>query len=39
MESKEAFIHQSHGLGDEAQIDWYEATAELEGEQRKMFIR
>jgi hypothetical protein len=25
MESKQVFIHQSYGLGDAAQIDWYEA--------------
>ena len=36
--SKEVVIHQSYDLDDEAQIDRYEATAELEGEQRKILI-
>ncbi len=38
LAGREVFIQQSYDFGDEAQIDWYEAIAELEGEQRKLFI-
>lgn len=35
---REVFIQQSYDWGVEAQIDWYEAYAVLDGEQRKVFI-
>ena len=31
---REVFVPQSYGLGQEAQIDWFEATAKLGGERR-----
>jgi len=34
----EVFIRQSYDWGEEAQIDWYEAKAELEGEERKLYV-
>ena len=35
---REVFIRQSYDFGEEAQIDWYEAKAELEGEERKIYV-
>ena len=35
---REIFIPQSYGFGEEAQVDWYEAYAELDGEQRKLYF-
>lgn len=35
---KEVFIQQSYDWGAEAQIDWYEARAQLDGEERRVFI-
>ena len=34
----EIFIPQSYRWGQEAQVDWYEAWAELEGEQQKLYV-
>ncbi len=35
---REVFIEQSYDWGEEGQIDWYEAKAELEGEERLVNI-
>jgi len=35
---RETFIPQSYSFGGEAQIDWYEAYAELDGVRRKLYI-
>ena len=35
---KETFVPQSYAWGQEAQIDWYEAVAELDGERRKLQV-
>lgn len=35
---QEKFVAQSYEAGGEAQVDWYEAWAELDGELRKLFI-
>ena len=35
---REVFIPQSYGWGEEAQVDWYEAYAEFDGEQQKVYI-
>ena len=35
---RETFIPQSYAYGGEAQVDWYEAYAELDGEQQKLYI-
>ncbi len=35
---RETFIPQSYRFGEEAQIDWYEAYAELDAEQQKLYI-
>jgi transposase len=34
----ETFIPQSYSWGHEAQVDWYEAWADLSGERQKLFI-
>jgi hypothetical protein len=34
---QETFIPQSYAYGVEAQVDWYEACAEIEGERRKVY--
>src|SRR5690242_21876923 len=34
----ETFIPQSYRWGQEAQVDWYEAWAELGGERQKLFV-
>ena len=34
----ETFIPQSYRFGEEAQVDWYEAYAELDGERQKLHI-
>lgn len=38
LSSGEIFIPQSYQLGQEAQVDWYEAVAEMEGELKKVHI-
>jgi transposase len=35
---RETFIPQSYRFGEEAQVDWYEAQAEMDGEQHKHHI-
>jgi transposase len=35
---RETFVPQSYGWGSEAQVDWYEATAELAGEPQKVEV-
>ncbi|MDA8306959.1 MAG: IS21 family transposase [Deltaproteobacteria bacterium] len=35
---REIFIPQSYRFGDEAQVDWYEAYADLDEERQKLFI-
>ncbi len=35
---REVFIQQSYDWGEEAQIDWYEAKVELDGEERKFYL-
>jgi transposase len=34
----EVFVAQSYQFGDEAQVDWYEIFAEIDGQQRKIYI-
>jgi len=34
----ETFIPQSYRWGQEAQVDWYEAWAELGGERQKLYV-
>jgi transposase len=34
----EVFVPQSYRYGQEGQVDWYEAWAEIEGERQKVFI-
>jgi len=34
----EVFVAQSYQFGDEAQVDWYEIFAEIDGQQRKTYI-
>jgi transposase len=35
---RETFIPQSYRFGGEAQIDWYEAYADLDGERQKLYV-
>lgn len=35
---RETFIPQSYGFGEEAQVDWYEAYADLDEERQKLYI-
>lgn len=35
---RETFIPQSYRFGEEAQVDWYEAHAELDGERQKLHL-
>ena len=35
---RETFIPQSYRFGEEAQVDWYEAYADLDAERRKLYI-
>jgi transposase len=35
---RETFIPQSYRFGEEAQVDWYEAYAELDGEQQNLYM-
>src|SRR5208337_541793 len=34
----EVFVPQSYQFGGEAQVDWYEGWADLDGERRKMYV-
>jgi transposase len=36
LKGREVFIPQSYGLGEEGQVDWFEAVADLSGERRKL---
>ena len=36
LSGREVFVPQSYALGQEAQVDWFEAMAKLGGEQRKL---
>ena len=36
--SQERFIPQSYGWGEEAQVDWYEAYADMAGEREKAYV-
>jgi transposase len=36
--ASETFVPQSYGFGQEGQVDWYEAYAEIDGERQKVFI-
>ena len=35
---RETFIPQSYRFGEESQVDWYEAYADLDGERQKLYI-
>jgi len=35
---RETFIPQSYRFGEQAQVDWYEAQAELDGERQKLYF-
>jgi len=35
---RETFIPQSYAWGQEAQVDWYEAAADIEGERQKAYV-
>ena len=35
---QEVFIPQSYAWGQEGQVDWYEALAEIDGEERKVYL-
>jgi transposase len=38
LEHGEVFVPQSYGWGQEGQVDWYEAYAEIDGEQQKVYV-
>jgi hypothetical protein len=38
LKGGETFVPQSYHWGHEAQVDWYEAWAELDGERQKLFV-
>ncbi|MGH9830726.1 MAG: IS21 family transposase, partial [Blastocatellia bacterium] len=38
MTSRETFIPQSYSWGAEAQVDWYEAHADIAGERQKAYV-
>jgi transposase len=38
LKSRETFVPQCYGWGSEAQVDWYEATAELSGERQTVQV-
>jgi transposase len=38
LTGSEVFVPQSYEWGQEAQVDWYEATAKLDGEAKKLYI-
>ena len=35
---QETFVPQTYGWGQEAQVDWYEAVAELDGERQTLQV-
>jgi hypothetical protein len=38
MAERETFVPQTYDWGSEAQVDWYEAFAEVGGERRKVYV-
>ncbi len=38
LDARETFVPQSYAWGDEAQVDWYEAEADLGGERQKLQV-
>jgi hypothetical protein len=38
LEQGEVFVPQSYRWGQEGQVDWYEAYAEIDGEQQKVYV-
>jgi transposase len=38
IDSRDGFVPQSYAWGAEAQIDWYEAFADIAGEQQKLYV-
>jgi transposase len=38
LEHGQVFVPQSYGWGQEGQVDWYEAYAEIDGEQQKVYV-
>ena len=38
LDARETFVPQSYTWGDEAQVDWYEAEADLGGERQKLQV-
>ena len=38
LDARETFVPQSYAWGDEAQVDWYEAQADLGGERQKLQV-
>ncbi len=38
MEKRETFVPQSYDWGQEAQVDWYESWAEMDGERVKLQV-
>lgn len=38
LERRETFVPQSYDWGEEAQVDWYDATAELDGEPQVVHV-
>jgi transposase len=38
LKGRETFVPQSYGWGSEAQVDWYEATAQLSGERQTVQV-
>jgi transposase len=38
LEHGEVFVPQSYRWGQEGQVDWYEAYAEIDGEQQKVYV-
>ena len=38
LDERETFVPQTYDWGSEAQVDWYEAVAEIAGERRPVWI-
>jgi transposase len=38
LSSRETFVPQSYSMGQEAQVDWYEAYVDFDGERTKMYV-
>jgi transposase len=38
IDAREAFVPQSYAWGEEAQVDWYEAFADVAGERQKQYV-